>query len=407
MKAVFYRQKLAFKRYCMRHRHLYRLFSRWFRRRTNRAMREARRLKGIDRNMVLFCSYRMEAFNDNPYYICQALHAMRPETELVWMFTDVEKARARYDIPDWVRCVQWDTPEGLEALGRARVLVDNWRKKDYLRLGREQVYLFSPHHDRSFKQGVLTYRDRLYGRVLEAHADAATVGSAFCKRMLRAAYRFRGPYIEAGLPRNDILLRDDPADAARIRARLGVDEDARILLYAPTFRDADSASGCRQTVTLDLNRVMDVLEEVTGARWLCMYRAHYASLGLNLDHLPRQARLKNVTDYPEMAELLRVADALITDYSCCAGDYALRGKPIWLYVADIDDYTARSRELFLNPLDTPFWCARDPDALEALIRGTTRWRAEANCREILRFYGEFETGFASEAAAAYICEKLG
>lgn len=399
------RQKLAFRAYCLRHRHLYRLFSRFFRRRTNRALRRARRARGIDGNLALFCAYRMQAYCDNPRYISEALHALRPETDIAWMFRNVAKARERFDIPGYVRCVQWDSPDGIEALARARVLVDNWRKPDYLRLGRGQVYLFSPHHDRSFKHGYLSTPNHVYGRMLETKADAATTGSAFCKEMLAAGYHFHGKTIDAGQPRNDILMRDDPADAAKIRKRLGIDAATGILLYAPTFRDADTEAGRRQRVPLNLPHVLDVLEQTTGRRWMCLWRAHYLSLGLA--GVGRSPRVVDATDYPEMAELLRVADALITDYSSCAGDFALRGKPIWLYQDDIDAYRAHSRALYVDMDATPYWKVRTPEELDDLIRRTTPEAAAANCRAILDFYHTWETGKAAEAAARYICEKLG
>ena len=242
--------------------------------------------------------------------------------------------------------------------------------------------------------------------MVESHASAATTGSDFNKRFLRDAYHFKGPYLDVGLPRNDILIHNDPEDEARIRKGLGIDINTKILLFAPTYRDLNQREERRETVTLDLLHVLDVLEETTGERWVCLVRAHYLSLGLNLDHLSKSPRLTDVTDYPEMAELLRAADALISDYSCAAGDFALRGRPIWLYVADIDDYTANSRELCVNPLDTPYRCARTPSELDALIRRTTPEGARENCREILEYYGAHETGRASEVAAGYICSIL-
>jgi len=404
---MFQKQKKAFRAYCMERKYLYRMFILWFRRRTNRSMRSARREKGIDNNMVLFSSYKMESFNDNPYYICEALHKMRPETELVWLFRSIERARTKFDIPDYVRLVEWDTPEALEAMGRAKVLVDNWRKNDFLRFGRQQVYLFSPHHDRSFKHGLFSCKDpnRLYSHVIESHAHAATIGSGFNRKFLRKAYHFKGKFIEAGLPRNDILVRNDSADEARIRAKLGIDPETGVLLYAPTFRDADLEGAGAQKVGLDLEHVLDVLEETTGKRWVCLFRAHYFSPGLDIAG-PSERRM-DVTDYPEMAELLRIADALISDYSCCAGDFALRGKPVWLYIADIDDYAARSRKLYVDPLDTPYRCARTPEELDAFIRLTTPENARDNCRAVLDFYDTHETGRAAEAAAKYICEQLG
>ena len=398
---MFANQKRAFRRLCKRRKHLYRLFWPWFMRKTNRAMRRARRDWGIDNDLVVFSAYNMTAYSDNPRYICEALHEMRPQTRLVWLFKDVDTAKARYPVPDYVRCVQWGTPMALVYLGCARVVVDNWQKYDWLRLGRGQVYLFSPHHDRSFKTGLFARKDWFYNRAVESGAAAATVGSAFNRRFLREAYHFKGKYIDAGLPRNDILVRDDPADEARVRAALGIDSDTRLLLYAPTYRDAQVDRP--QAVPLNIPHVLDVLEETTGERWMCLTRAHYLSPGLELAASPR---VTDVTRYPEMAELLRVGDALITDYSCCAGDFALRGKPVWLYVADIDDYAQNSREFYLNPLDTPFRCAKTPAELDALIRGTTPESARENCRDVLDFFGACETGRASEVAATYICEAL-
>lgn len=397
------KQKKAFRQYCKAHRRLYRIFSQWFERRTNRALRENRRHWGIDNGLVVFSAYNMRSYSDNPRYICEALHEMRPQTTLVWLFRDVRAARARYDIPDHVRCVEWKTPTSDLCLGCARVIVDNWRKPDWLRLGRGQAYLFAPHHDRSFKCGGFTKADRVYDRLVESRAALVMTGSDFNRRFLRRILRYKGPYLDVGLPRNDILVRDDPADESRIRKGLDIDPTARILLFAPTYRDVDRRQGRREAVALDLDHVLDVLEEVTREKWVCLYRAHYLSLGLEMKPSPR---LMDVTDYPEMAELLRVADAMISDYSCAAGDFALRGKPIWLYVADIEEYARSSRQLYVNPLDTPYWCARTPPELEALIRRTTPERARENCREVLAYYGAHETGQASQIAAGCICSLL-
>ena len=138
------KQKQAFRLYCKQHKHLYRLFSQWFERRKNRAMRDNRVQWGIDNDLVVFSSYNMRSYNDNPKYICEALHNIRPQTSLVWLFTDVAAAKAKYDIPEYVRCVEWKTPMSFLFLGCARVIVDNWQKCDWLRLGREQTYLYSP-----------------------------------------------------------------------------------------------------------------------------------------------------------------------------------------------------------------------------------------------------------------------
>ena len=58
-------------------------------------------------------------------------------------------------------------------------------------------------------------------------------GSEFGKKMMRSAFRYKGELLTAGGPRNDALLRNDPARKADIRAKLGVQEGTRLLVYCP------------------------------------------------------------------------------------------------------------------------------------------------------------------------------
>ena len=359
---------------------------------------------GIDKNLVVFSSYQMHTYSDNPRYISEALHRLRPQTEIVWLTRHTEDVKQKYGVPDYVHCVEFPTKESSAYAGRAAVLVDNWRKRNYIRLGHRQIYVFSPHYDRGFKRAAKADPRFRFSRVVEQHCSLAVIGSDVHEPYFRLMYNYKGEFLIQGLPRNDILVRNDPADEARVRARLGVDADTGLLLYAPTYRDRDrKANQKTQKVDLDLQRVLDVLEESTGRRWLCLHRAHYFMQGFDLEG---SDRLIDATDYPEMADLLRVADALITDYSSCAGDYALRYKPIWLYQADIEEYRSLDRDLMIDPADTPFLRAESPEELDALIRKTTPELARENCQAVLDYYGAHESGQASERVAEYICRHL-
>ena len=61
----------------------------------------------------------------------------------------------------------------------------------------------------------------------------------------------------------------------------------------------------------------------------------------------------NVTDYPDMQELLCASDVLITDYSSCMGDMALMRKPIFLYTPDLDEYI-KDRGFYWDIHSLPF-----------------------------------------------------
>ena len=128
------------------------------------------------------------------------------------------------------------------------------------------------------------------------------------------------------------------------------------------------------------------------------------SYGLQMDD--GSDRLIPASSYPEMAELLLISDALITDYSSCAGDYALLRRPIFLYHNDIEEYRTKNRALYFNIEDSPYWVASTPEEMDRLIQSCTPERARENCDAILKFYGEAETGHAAQSIAEYIIEKL-
>ena len=123
----------------------------------NLRIRCARLFHGYDGNLVVFSSLDGRTYNDSPRCISEALHAARPETDIVWLFKDAAKARQQYDIPDYVRALNAIESEGVSALARARVVVDNFNKRFYLNFpGKGQIYVQTWHGDRPFKRSATT-----------------------------------------------------------------------------------------------------------------------------------------------------------------------------------------------------------------------------------------------------------
>lgn len=44
------------------------------------------------------------------------------------------------------------------------------------------------------------------------------------------------------------------------------------------------------------------------------------------------------SDWPHVEDLIRIADALVTDYSSVAFDFTVTGKPVIQYLSDQDEY---------------------------------------------------------------------
>lgn len=154
-------------------------------------------------------------------------------------------------------------------------------------------------------------------------------------------------YAAIGYPRNDVLLRE-PSEADLIGVdltALTVARDARkaggrVVLYAPTFRDARRGvwivEAGLERLAADLNRLGDTL--------LVAMHPVEAPMIPQLQAAAPMARF--VAPRTDLYPLMREVDILLTDYSSIMFDYLLLDRPVVLYRPDHDDYVNRSRQLY-------------------------------------------------------------
>lgn len=363
----------------------------------------AGRTFAFDHQKVVFSSFSGRSYSDNPRCISEKLHEMYPQAHISWIALNPEEVRA--DVPDYVKLYARHNPRASFELGSARVWVDNFTKWPFMPHKKgKQFYMQTWHGDRAFKKigydNDIREMYRLEYR-LEQDCDVFLTGSDFGEKMYGTAFRYHGPFLKYGAPRNDILVRNDPAEIAAVKAKIGIDPSIKLLLYAPTYRETTTV--VPKEAQMDLLRTLEHLEKTTGNRWMCLYRAHYLSTGIDLDSV--RDRLIDMSRYGDMAELLLISDMLLTDYSSSAMDYCLLNRPVLLFQADIEDYLAH-REMYFKMSDTPFLVAMNQAELEALITSMTPETAAENCRAIQDYFGFAETGRATEEACRYIIDKL-
>ena len=199
----------------------------------------------------------------------------------------------------------------------------------------------------------------------------------YSERILRKAYAFlRRPVWVEGYPRNDVLVT---GDGEATRAALGIDSGETVLLYAPTWRDD------RETMVDFLD--LPAFAEHTGA--VILVRGHSRTLLPGSDtHGPR---VIDVTAYPDLADLLIVADALITDYSSAMFDYSVTGKPMYFLTPDLDHFRGELRGFYFDlAAHAPGPLVSTQEELVAAIAANDtaayaeryrEWRARFNARD--------------------------
>lgn len=350
---------------------------------------------------VFFASFRGQ-YSDNPRAISECLHKIAPDVKIVWLI----KPQIQQYVPEYVVTVPPEPRLALRAQARAKVWVLNYTYRKHLGVykGRDNFYIQTWHGDRGLKTiGYLTgfSKEKKYNGNDLSECDLFVAGSDYGVKKARQGLLYEGEVIVEGMPRNDKLINisNHIDEAAKIKKSLGLESNMKVMLYAPTFRENSDQQQC----AIDITSSIAALESI-GEQWVCLVRSHSLSKGIFVEvDIPR---FLDVTSYPDMADLLLIADLLITDYSSCAGDFLLTGKPVVLAHFDRHDYEAQGRPLWVDPKEAGYMVAKNQDELNQILSNLSSYDHKATADKINRFYGTKETGLSSEAVSKRILEVL-
>ena len=201
--------------------------------------------------------------------------------------------------------------------------------------------------------------------------NALLAQNQYSARIFRSAYAFRGPIWQDGYPRNDVLRRRRTGAAVRAAARHRRPARA-VVLYAPTWRDDRHEQG-RPPRSGALRR------RPAGRPRRCSSAGTRARSPSASDL--RAERLVDVTSYPDIADLLLVADVLVTDYSSVMFDFGVTGKPMFFFTPDLAHYQRRAARLLLRPARRGAGAGGQPPGPNCSTRSAT---AEVDRREVRR-----------------------
>jgi len=301
------------------------------------------------RDQLVFVSWKGKQCSDNPRAIADELRRRGDDREHIWVVRDTS-----IEAPEGATVVRQWSREYYKALARSKYVIANDDMPASYVKREGQIYLQTWHGTPLKKIGFdigqvkfasgSGYLDHLEKDV--AKWDLMLSPNPFSTPILRKAFRFEGEIVETGYPRNDLLHSPNaPAHAARIRERLGIPEDKKVVLYAPTWRDDRFYAGGRYRFDqrLDLLRARKEL----GHDHVFLIRGHH----LIADDLYDPSYgdfVRNVTAYPDITDLYLIADVLITDYSSAMFDYAGTGRPMIFFTYDLERYRDQLRGFYFD-----------------------------------------------------------
>lgn len=301
------------------------------------------RVSRVRGDRFLFNSFN-GALSDSPKAIFEALDR-RSDIDPIW----ISRPGSTEPAPTSYREVAMNSRQYFKALGSSRFLIANTQMPNNLpdrpRLTYLQTWHGTPlkkigHDNPQWPPGMM---DKFLGRDARRW-DYLVSPNPYSTEIFRRAFRYDGPMLETGYPRNDVLV-DGRAEHVRLatRARLGLDETHTVVLFAPTWRDnmTDEQGRLRFDNTLDVDALTAQLPTPT----TFLMRLHY-TLDPSAGNFPASAI--NVSRYPDIADLYCAADVLLTDYSSSMFDFALTGKPMVFFIPDIDEYAGRTRGFYFD-----------------------------------------------------------
>lgn len=357
----------------------------------------------LRKNTVLFTSYYGAQYGCNPKYLSEFFVQNYPEWDVVWGFTNPEEYAS---IP--VRIVRYSSLRFLYELATCQVFVTNYRMLDFFKRRKGQLYVQTWHSSLRLKAIEADAGGSIpesYVRMAKNDSRQISLLLSGCEKsteIFRNAFWYDGEILPSGTPRIDLLISSPPEFHLQIKQKLGIAGGARLVLYAPTFRENKTGN----PYDLDLDTLLSCLQMKWGGDWLVLLRLHPHMRNVSGRWVAASVPSLDVTSYDDIQELLCISDVVISDYSSLIFDFAYTGRPCFLYTPDLETYLNKERNLYFNLNDLPFPVIQDNGELATIISDFDAADYHFRVETFLKKTGSYETGHSCEWVCKAIMERL-
>lgn len=351
----------------------------------------------------------------SPKYIAEEIlkrnREGKHELEIFWLLKDVNK-----EFPKEIKKIKSTLWTRAYHLSTARFWVANTRTF-YGTKKRKGTTYFQTWHGTVAVKPIGKYRGRKLSKMAylvseydSKMIDYALSGSRWCTNMWPDGLIYKGKILETGTPRCDILFSGLEEKHIQLREEYRIPKKARILLYAPTFRGGSQnmvRSVNTELPSLDFEYLIKALEEKFKGEWYIFLRLH-PQLAVKMEKMPvrqKNDRLIDVSQRPDMNEIIAASDAMITDYSSTIFEGFLTKQPGFIYIDDLEEYVNDRGNLMFDMSEIPFPVAYSNDELIQNILDFDSGEYEKRVEKFIEKVGIMEDGRASQRIVDMI-EKM-
>ena len=289
-----------------------------------------------DENMVLFVSFMGMKFNDSPKAIYDYIQERDKYKTLkcVWAFDNPE------NFPN-LNTVKIDTLSYFLTALKAKYWVTNTNIERGLTFKKKGTVYLNTEHGTAIKyvgNDCPGRKDFNFKTV-----DYLCIASEYDRKVFKSAFNVpEESFFPCGRPCDDVLWNISEEVRNEIRKKLGIPDNKKVILYAPTWRD--SVNGGK---TYDIKPPIDLKywEEQLKDEYILLFRAHHITTKvLNVSY---NDFVRDASGYPDINELMIAADILVSDYSSVFFDYSILEKPMFCFAYDYKEY-AKERGMYID-----------------------------------------------------------
>ena len=313
------------------------------------------RIFPIKKNLISICTFEGKGgFGCNPKYIVEELHRRNSDYKFVWFVNDRNK-----DFPTYIKKVSNNSLNRAFWLSISKIWIDNYRKPYGTCKRKKQYYVNTWHGTIGFKTTGL-WRGKAFSDIayIVSKNDSdminyVVIDSEWCSEMFPKGLVYNGEFLKTGAPRCDILYGDRTYLKRKFRVKNGLNENVKIMMFAPTFREKNEA-GMRKVFSeewsIDFQMLLKNLQTKFSGEWYICLRVHPQLAELIQINTNNDIKNKiiDVSQEDDMYENLVAMDGLITDYSSVAMDASFGNIPVFIYADDIDEYIKERGSLLWN-----------------------------------------------------------
>ncbi len=366
----------------------------------------------IDEHLAVFETFMGRQYGCNPRAIFEYMRSdpRFREFRYVWVLNDPEKAASIPELSG-VETVALRSARYYEVYASAKYVITN-SNLDYGIIRRDGQIFLQTWHGTPLKRlrcdieaeggNAINSLEEIRSKndLDVVRYDYFISPSRFTTEVFSSAFRLKemgkeNILIETGYPRNDLLYRFDSEFVSEQKRKLGIPEDKKVILYAPTFRDNQhNGAGYVYDLALDFDRLQKELED----EYVILLRVHYF-VARQFDFESSGGFVYDVSSLDDITPLYTISDILVTDYSSVFFDYANLKRPMIFYMYDMEEYANDIRGFYIDLSELPGPIVKTEDELIRAIREADGQSYDDVYSAFNKKYNSLDDGNASRRVA--------